>query len=114
MSLIQHEKKPDAFSVDQEALVAVANSVELRPPVRYIRSTNPCRVKPITHKSDTCHFLAQRSALLAQGNEWLAQCQDNVTGWDIGSWCCWSDFPMGQHHKVVMCVYCHKLVPILI
>ena len=36
-------------------------------------------VKPMTLKIDTCRFLAYRLALLRQGKEWLAQCQDNVT-----------------------------------
>ena len=35
--------------------------------------------------------------------EWLAQYQNNVTEWDIGSRCSWPDFPVGQHNKVVVC-----------
>ena len=36
-------------------------------------------------KIDTYCFLAQCSALLGEGKDWLAQCQDNVTEWDIRS-----------------------------
>ena len=32
----------------------------------------------------TCHFLAWRLVLIGQGQDWLAQDQDNVTEWDIG------------------------------
>ena len=32
---------------------------------------------------DTSRFLAWRSALLGYGKNWLAQCQDNVSEWDI-------------------------------
>ena len=27
---------------------------------------------------------------------WLTQCYDNVTEWDIMTWCWWPDFPMGH------------------
>ena len=47
----------------------------------------------------TCRFIAKFSALLGQGKEWLAKCQDNVTGWDIGSWCQWPDLRVGWHYK---------------
>ena len=36
-------------------------------------------------KINTCHFLARYSALLGQGNDWLAQSEDNVTEWDIST-----------------------------
>ena len=29
-------------------------------------------------KIDSYHFLARRSAFLGEGEDWLAQCQDNV------------------------------------
>ena len=34
------------------------------------------------------------------GKDWLAQYQDDVTGWDIRSWSWQPDLPVGQHHKV--------------
>ena len=37
--------------------------------------------------------------------DWLAQCQDNVTMGDIGSWCQQLDFLVGQHYKVTMSVH---------
>ena len=43
---------------------------------------------------DTCHFLAWRSALLGWGKDWLAECQDTVTEWDIRSWCQWPGVPV--------------------
>ena len=58
---------------------AVAESVEHGPPVREIVGSNPDRVKPMNYAIDTCCFLARCSALLGSGEEWLAQCQDNVT-----------------------------------
>ena len=45
--------------------------------------------------------------------DWLAQCQDIVTGWDIRYWCFWSGFPVWQHYKVTMSVHWHKSVRIL-
>ena len=36
-------------------------------------------IKPISYKVDT-----DAQALLGQGKDWLAQCQDNVTEWGIG------------------------------
>ena len=51
------------------------------------------------YKIDTCLFLAWLSALLGHGKGQLARCQDNVTEWDIRSWCRWCNFPMGQHYK---------------
>ena len=35
----------------------------------------------------TCCFLVRHSTLLGYGKNWLAQYQDNMTVWDIGSWC---------------------------
>ena len=43
---------------------AVAESVEHRPHVREIVSSNTDQVKPMTYKIDTCRLLARRSALL--------------------------------------------------
>ena len=40
-------------------------------------------------KIDTCHFQARPSTLLGQDKVWLVQYQDNVTEWDIKSWCWW-------------------------
>ena len=68
--------------------------------------------QPMTYQIDTCCFLAWRSALI--GQDWLTQCQDNVTEYDIRSWCWWPDFIIGQHYKVTMSAHCHKLVPVLI
>ena len=41
----------------------------------------------MTYKIDTYRFLAKCSALLGEDKDWLAQYQDNVTEWDIRSWC---------------------------
>ena len=65
-------------------------------------------------KTDTSSFLARRSALLGYGMDWLAQCQDNVTAWDIRSWHWQPGFQVGQCYKVVISVPCHKFVPVLI
>ena len=65
---------------------AVAELVERLLPVQEIGSSIPGRVKPMTFKIDTCHFLAYRLALIGWNKDSLAQCQDNVTQWDIGSW----------------------------
>ena len=65
-------------------------------------------------KMYACRFLARPLALLGYGKEWLAQFEDNVTEWDIGSlyWC--PGHPVGQHYKVAMSADCYKSVPILI
>ena len=65
-------------------------------------------------KIDTCCFLARCSTLLGKGKEWLAQCQDSATEWDIRLWCWNASLPVGKHYKVTMIVRCHKSVPVLI
>ena len=44
----------------------------------------------------------------------LAQCQDNITEWDIRSWFWWQDLAVGQQYKISINVHCHKLGPIVI
>ena len=44
-------------------------------------------------KIDVCCLLVRRSALLGYGKDWLAQCQANLTEWDIRSWCLPFVFP---------------------
>ena len=59
-------------------LGAVAESVEHGR--SWVRTHS--RVKQMTYKIDTwC------STLLREGKVWLDQCKDNVTEWDIRSWC---------------------------
>ena len=73
------------------------------------------RVKPMTYKIDTCCFLARCSALLGEGKDWLAQCEDNVIEWDFRSWCRWPGFPVGQHYdEIAISARCQKSVPIVI
>ena len=72
------------------------------------------QVKPMTYAIDNCSFQAWGSELLGQGKHWLAQCQDNVTEWDIGSGYWQLNFPVGQHYKGTMSVHCQKLVLILV
>ena len=36
------------------------------------------------------------------GMDWLAQCQDNVTKWDVRA-----IFPVGQHYKLTMSAHWH-------
>ena len=57
------------------------------------------------------HFL---SALLWKGKDWLAQCQDNATEWDIRLWCWRSHLPVRQHYEVIISTYCHTSWTILI
>ena len=64
------------FRVMATSKDVVAESVQHRPPFR---------VKEMTHKIDTHHFLVWRSESIGHGKDWLSQCQDNVTEWDIGS-----------------------------
>ena len=45
-------------------LGAVVELLERGPPVWEIGSSVPSRVKPVTYKIDTCHFVAWRSALI--------------------------------------------------
>ena len=44
---------------------------------------------------DMCRFLARHSALLGYGKDWLAQCHENVTEWDIRTWCWGPGPPVG-------------------
>ena len=79
-----------------------------------IGSSVPGRVKPMTYKIASCRFLARQSILVGHGKDWLAQCQDTVTGWDIRLWDQLPDFPVGKDYKMTMSAHCHKLVSILI
>ena len=45
------------------------------------------------------------------GQNWLVQCQDSMTEWDIVSWCIQHGIAAGQHYKVTKNVHCHKTVP---
>ena len=45
---------------------------------------------------------------------WLVRYQDNVTEWEIRSWCEELVPLVGKHNKVAINVHCHKLAPILI
>ena len=62
-----------------------------------VASLKPDRVKPMSCKADTCRNLAWCLALLRYGEDWLVQCQVNVTEWEIGSWCWWSPLLVEQH-----------------
>ena len=54
------------------------------------------------YKIDACSQLDCRSTLIAQDKGWLAQYEDHVIAWDIGSVCWWPGLPVGQHYKVAM------------
>ena len=45
-------------------------------------------------------YLSLSSKALSIIRIWLAQCEDNVTEWDIRSWCWPPDLPVGQHYEV--------------
>ena len=45
--------------------------------------------------------------------DWLAHCQDIVTGCFIRSRCCQSSIPVGKHYWVAMRLHSHNWVPIL-
>ena len=97
-----------------KVLDAVAQSVNGMLPVLMVMSSNPSRVKPMTYKIDTCYYLAWYLALIVWDKDWLAQYQDNMTDWDIGSWCQPVDLTVGQHNKIAISARCHKSVPVLI
>ena len=78
------------------------------------RVFKPMAYKPMTYKIDSFHFPVWCSALLEYGKDWLAQCQNNVTGWNIRTWCWQHDFPVRQHYKFTMSAHCHKSVPVMI
>ena len=65
-------------------------------------------------KIDASCFLVRRLTLLGWGNDWLGQCQDNLAGWDIRSWCWQSGLPVGLPNNIVISAHCHKMAPILI
>ena len=89
----------------------MAESVELRTHVWEVGISVPDWVKPMTYKIGICRSLALCSASIGRRKHRLAQCQDNMTEWDIESWYQWSVFPVGQHYKVSMSVHCHKSDP---
>ena len=50
----------------------------------HLVSSGPRSSQTNDFQIDTCrYFLVRRSALLASDKDWLAQCQDNATEWDI-------------------------------
>ena len=53
--------------------------------MRKVESSNLRRVKAMTSKMYICHYLDWFSALIGWDKDWLAQCQDNVTGGYIGN-----------------------------
>ena len=91
---------------------AVAKSIEHVPCLRKIGSSVPGQVKPMSYKMYARHFQAWYLALVVQGKDWSARCQDNATASDNGSLCQWLDFPVGQYNKVAISVHCHKSVPV--
>ena len=70
----------------------MAELVEHRRAVKESRRLVPGQVKPMTYTIDICRFLTWHSELLALDKDWLTQCPDNVTEWDIGSRCQQPDF----------------------
>ena len=78
---------------------AMAKSVEHQCRMLEIGSLLPGRVNPVTYSIYNCRVLAWHSALVWLGKDWLVQSQDNITGWDIWSWRCWHDFPVGSTVK---------------
>ena len=89
----------------------VAEAVERKLCVWDLGSSVPSRVKPMTYKIDTCHFLVGRSALTEQGSDQLSVRKMSMSE-DNG---CWQlDFPVEQHYKDTMSAHCHKLVAVLI
>ena len=63
--------------------------------------------KPLTYKIDTCCFQGWYAL-----DSRLAQHQDSVTAWNIGSGCWWPDFPVGQYCKVALSAQSHQSVHI--
>ena len=69
-------------------------------PNRCIWSLVHTRVEQMTYNIDTCHFLDWWSALIVCIKGWLAQCRDNVTKWDIESWCQQPAFSLGKTYTL--------------
>ena len=67
----------------------------------------------MTYKIYSCHHLVWYPALLGEGNDWLLEYEDDMTEWEIESWCQQAGVPVGQHYQVAMIVHCYKLAPIL-
>ena len=57
-------------------------------------------------KIDTYRCLVRSSALIGQGKDWIAQYENNVTAWDIGSFCQWPGLSVEQHYKLKTCHEC--------
>ena len=63
----------------------VADSMERLLCMWEIGSLVPGRVKPVTYKIETCHFLARRSASFRIGQGLISSVSGNGTMWDISS-----------------------------
>ena len=50
-------------------------------------------------------YTDQYFVLIRQDKDWLTQCQDNVTKWDIGSWRQQPDFSLGQFYNTQVATY---------
>ena len=69
-----------------------------------IEGSEPSGFEPWSNQTndfeiDIGRLLARHSALLGDGKDGLAQCQDNGTELDIRSWCWWPGVPLRQHYK---------------
>ena len=74
-----------------------------------VRRWNRSRVKSMTYTMDTCRHLAWRSVLIRYGKDWLAQCRDNVSEWDIESKSRgWPALLAGEQYKVATSAHCHN------
>ena len=91
---------------------AVAESVEREPQVQ----ENCSFISHLRQSNDVQNWYLSLPSLvlglIGKGKDCLAQCQDNVTEWDIGSYVLASDFPMRQHYRIIMSAHCHVLVPV--
>ena len=81
---------PDRSKKDDQ--VAWPNEHSVRLPFWVNGGFRPRRFEPWSSKTndfkfDTCSFVARCSVLFGKDRDWLAQCQDIVTDWDIRSLC---------------------------
>ena len=107
-------KSPDLPKRETDALLIrlschMTRSIRMRE----VMGSYPNQVKPLTYKIDLWRANLIPGVIIILSWYWFSQYQDNMTEWNIESWCWQPGLPGGQHYKSIMSAYCHKPEPVL-
>ena len=82
--------------------------------VREVGGSNPMLLKFTYLLIITFRRLTRCLTVKGMGKNCLAENHNNVSEWDIGSWCQWGGLIVGRQYEITMCAHCYKSVSILI